>query len=329
MHRWLRHLRQKLSGPRRLSPQPFITHTQSWKTIERIVAVFYAGVVFFVCWHLHAWKNILERRTDEWLWPLLWINAERRTVSIHSIMSLYLLGPLLAAFFPKLRWVRILAFLGIFLGTALLNSGGRIGHSSHALVLCAFVLVFLPDHPVNRAGRHHGILVFWAATAIFLLTYTMSGIGKICGGLWQIALGERSSFHPEALALHIADRLLQTHSTSLLGDWIIQFPLIGWPLMLATIYFQSLALVFAFRPEWLRFLAFVLIAFHLASYFTMTIIFAPSVFLLLIFLAHSPFAPPATPWRTRLQTLPLVGPWITSSLEKLTLLAVRLASSRH
>ena len=57
----------------------------------------------------------------------------------------------------------------------------------------------------------------------------MSGLGKLGGALYQLARGQPNAFVPGALGTHVALRLLQTHSESQLGAWIIHHPWLAWP----------------------------------------------------------------------------------------------------
>ena len=249
------------------------------------------------------------------LWPVEWLSQVPSTAGYIAVFGLQTAGSLLGAAFCQWRWARVLAFLGLLEAVALNNSNVKIGHSMHLLVLLAFLLVFLParwDRPVlltSRMTRERTLLVFWACQAVVLLSYTMSGLGKLAGSFYQVALGQPNVFSLNALALHTAARLSQTDSTSLLGDWVLAHPWAGWPPMVGTFYLQLFAFWVAFRPALQRWWAAGFIGFHAGSFFLMTINFPQNCFLLALLFFRSPFLPfPEPGWRQIVESLPLFGP---------------------
>ena len=197
---------------------------------------------------------------------------------------------------------------------ALKNSYGKIGHSNHLPLLVSLLLIFLPrgwERPAPRTTRtlRQGTLaVFWLCGAAVLLTYTMSGLGKLGGAVYQLARLEPNAFAPGALGAHIAQRLLQTDSHSLLGAWIIDHPWLTWPAMPFAVYLELFSFVVAFRPALARGWAALLVVFHVGNYFTMAIAFPASCFLLALLFFRSPFEPDARPaWRTLVFGVPVLG----------------------
>ena len=80
------------------------------------------------------------------------------------------------------------------------------------------------------------------------MSYTMSGAAKLGGALWQVAHLQPNAFLPGAFGALIAKRLLDTHSASLLGGWVIRHPFLTWPLLPVTIFVEFFAFWVAFRP---------------------------------------------------------------------------------
>ena len=138
------------------------------------------------------------------------------------------------------------------------------------------------------------------------MSYTMSGLGKVGCALYQVAAGQPSAFSPGALGAHVAQRLVQTHSHSLLGSWIIDHPYLTWPMMPAPIYIELFAFWVAFRPALGRWWALALIVFHMGTIFTLTITFPVSCLLLALFFFQSPFQPITVRWREVFAGIPLV-----------------------
>lgn len=283
--------------------------------VAGLVRAFYAFSLFLVAHRLPEFARSSVPGSSFLLWPVSWLSwLPAPNVGMWAIFGLWLGGTAVAAFVPQQRWARILAALGWLEFVALNNSSVKIGHSLHLVILVAAVLVFLPRGwhlpaaAATRMLRQRTLLVLWTAQAAVLLTYSLSGLGKFLGAFYQFARGEIGAFSPNALAYHVADRLLQTASVSVLGEWLIAYPLLGWPGMLFTVYLQCTAIAVAFRPALQRWWAAGLAAFHVVSFFTMTINFPQNVFLLALLFFHSPFAPAEPPpWSRLLGEVPLFG----------------------
>ena len=274
------------------SPRALYRQTESFHGARIVVRCYYVVVLFFAAATLHDWSGYLDRREVLTLWPVWWLEAVPLRVGMLGILGGYLATAFLGAVFPDRRWARTLVFVGLLEFVALDNSFGKINHNHHLWVLTAFLLVFLPDAPArtaNRATRQRFAIIFWSCQAIVLLTYTMSGVGKVAGAAYQLFTGQNNILMPAGCASIIANRLLQTNSSSWLGPWLIAHPWFGWPLKLATVYLELFAFWAAFRPSLQRWWAAALILFHVGMYLVMSIAFSPAVMLVgLLFLA-SPF----------------------------------------
>jgi hypothetical protein len=257
--------------------------------VRVVVRCYYAAILFFAVLSLSDWAELLERTNVLPLWPVAWLRLVEPRTGILVILVVFLAGALLGAILPEQRWARIVAFTGLFEFVALQNSFGKINHSWHLWVLTSFLLIFLPSlASVSRAVRQQFLLIFWACQAAVLLSYSMSGLGKLAGALYQLCAGQHHLFMPDALAVTVADRLLQTNSRSLLGPWLITHPLWGMPLTLGVLYLQLFSFWIAFRPGAQKTWAVGLIAFHIGTFLLLSIQFFQSVLLLaLLFLAPS------------------------------------------
>jgi hypothetical protein len=276
-----------------------------------LVRIYYAVLLFFPVALLPDWPNLLGRATLVPLWPVVWLPLVHLPNGILAILILYLGGALLGAIFPTKRWARVLAFLGLFEFSAFENSFGKINHSMHLWVLTAFLLIFLPQirqlHETSRNLRQRFLIIFWGCQAILLLAYSMSGLGKLLGGFYQVFAGQTHIFLPCAFAIVVGERLEQTASVSLLGPWLVAHPLAGWPFMIADLYLQLFSFWAAFRSTLHRFWAIGLILFHIGSYLFLAINFAPMALLVAILLLNSPFVRATDDWRQTLRDLPLLG----------------------
>jgi hypothetical protein len=277
--------------------------------------VFYAGAFYLACGLAAGWAGWARATAMDPLWPVAWSRLAGIPVAVHLVMATTLTGCALGALAPERRAGRVLAFLGLLQAVALVNSFGKVSHAYHGWVLASFWLMFLPARAearpaARRLGRQRYLLVVWASLAIVLLSYSMAGFWKTAVGLYQLALGEVSAFHPHALAYHVARRLLQTRSTTALGAFVVEHAWVGWPLFLLTLYLELFAFVAAFRPRLHRLWGLGLMGLHLGSYLILGVGHAPQVLLLALLGVGSPFAPSATGVRETLADLPLLGwPW--------------------
>ena len=276
------------------SRSAFAARAQYFTVAQTVIRCFYAFLLYLAITSFGEFGGLVARHPFSPLWPILWLPPEHSDNATKALLAFYSAGSLLAAVWPGPRWTRILAWLGLLEFVALKYSFGKIGHSLHLVVLVSLLLIFLPrgwDRGVeatDRRLRQSTLLVFWTCQAAILLSYTMSGLGKFGGAVYQIALGQPNAFLPGALGAHIAQRLLQTNSTSALGAWIILHPWLTWPLMPLPMYLELFSFWIAFRPQLQKPWAAALIVFHLATFFTMTISFPQSCFLLAIFFFSSP-----------------------------------------
>ena len=259
--------------------------------------------------------DLLSQRAYSPLWPVGWLSWTHGTAGGYALLGFYFTTNLGGFFFVRWRAARLAVFLGLLEFVALKNSFGKVGHSLHLPVLVAGILIFLPTGwtlpapSAPRLLRQRTLLACWSAQAVILMAYTMSGLAKLSGGLYQLVTGQPSVFLPGALGEHIAQRLIQTSSHSTLGNWIIHHPWLTWPLMPSAVVFETFALLAAFRPSLSRPVAASLILFHVGTYFTMTITFPQNCLLLALFFFPSPFEPLNLSWQTVLSDVPLAR-WI-------------------
>jgi hypothetical protein len=287
--------------------------TESFYAARIVVRCYYAAILFFAVATLQDWSVYLDRRETLALWPVCWLNAVPLHGGILGILIGYLVTAFLGAIFPARRWARALVFAGLLEFAALDNSFGKISHNYHLWVLTAFWLVFLPRAPVrtaDRSTRQRFLLIFWGCQAIVLLTYTMSGVGKIGGAIYQLCSGQNNLLLPTGLASIIADRLLQTNSSSWLGPWLLAHPWLGWPLGLAALYLELFAFWAAFRPALQRWWAAGLIVFHIGVYLLMGITFTQTVLLVGLLFLTAPLYGDEQRGGTIMKRLPLLG-WLS------------------
>ncbi|MEM1158628.1 MAG: hypothetical protein AAF649_08990 [Verrucomicrobiota bacterium] len=286
--------------------------TRQHARCQILVRAFYAFLTFKIMFEQDIWPSLLGRDSMEPLWPVWWMGSGTPAdLQIQCILYANLAAVLLVLMLPQFRSLRIFCFLAFLQYVAFRNSFGKINHWGHLLLFTSFLFIFLPAgwHQLNpqRTAKAATSLIIGSCIAVILTTYSMSGLGKIIVGILDAAQGQPNSFSPDSLARHVADRILETGQDSALGDIIVNAPLLGWPMMLATIYFQLASVFVIFRPELHRFWGAVHLLFHAGVYLTMTISFNNSVFMLALFLLASPFAPDTASPLKILTRLPCIG----------------------
>lgn len=272
--------------------ETFVRQRQAFARACTLVRCYYGALLFLAVLSLPEWPGLLQHRSVAPLWPVAWLSLVELPAGIVLIFVLHLTGSLAGALWPERRGARALAFVGWLQYVALINSFGKINHGLHLWVLTTFLLLFLPrrggkEAALSRARRQQFLQVFWSCQAVTLLVYSMAGLGKILGAIYQMAAGQAHAFQPDALAILTADRLLQTNVRGLLSEWLIAHPWFGWPLMLADLYLQFFSFWAAFRPVLQRLWAVLLILFHVGAFLLMTIAFTQNVLLLAVLFMDS------------------------------------------
>ncbi|MEM9445175.1 MAG: hypothetical protein AAGA18_07455 [Verrucomicrobiota bacterium] len=290
--------------------------TQRFISGQTFIRCYYCGLFFMAVPYLRRWPDLLETTAFDTLWPVYWLNwlpEGSVRIAVGGILFLFLFGTMLGAISPGYRWARLVAFLGIFLAQALQNSYGKISHSYHLWHLSAFLLIFLPHgwnaiaSGVSRMTKLQTLQTIWYTLAFILMTYSMSGLGKIVCALYQLALGEVSAFHPLSMSIHVATRLLETNTETQLGAFLIEIGPWSWPLLISATYLQFVSLVIAFRPCLLKAWGLGLVLFHLSVWFTFKISFFPACLILALFMFAGPFGQDCYTIKERLLCLPGIG----------------------
>ena len=295
--------------------EPLRTVHRGAYRLEGVLRAFYIFPVFWFVTHLHELRPLLDPDGFALRWPVAWMSVVGVKAAAPWVIGFGFLGSSLGALAPERREVRVLVFLALFQTLALKFSFGKIHHLMHAWLFATFVFaVFLPNGAfdaanASRSTRQASLLAFGGAQGALGLTYTLAGIGKFLGTAYQAALGEITPLHPSALARHVADRILQTHADSLLGQLMIDHSALIWPMMLATLYLQLFALWAVFRPRLHRLWAFGLVGFHVMTKLSMTIDFTPNIMLLGFLWAASPTASHRWDLRLMLADCPGFG-WV-------------------
>ncbi len=288
---------------------PLLNQREQFTSAQTIARVFYS-IIFFIS--IGNWTTFSGATEIYPLWPVLWMNFVGVDIGTKIISVLYLLSSLLALITPSWRISRILVFVGLLEFRALANSFGKINHSGHITILICFLLIFLPygwlSKNANKYTRVATLTIFSSCQVFFMMTYTMSGIGKLVGAFIQAFEGEIHALVPQSLPLHIANSSFNSGiRETLLGPFIMEHVYLSWGLMLGAIYLQFFSLWAAFRPALHQLWGLSLIIFHLSIRMSIGVGFDENVLWLGIFFVGSPFRPRTFSLKNILRDLPLVN----------------------
>lgn len=227
-------------------------------------------------------------------WPAFWVRWTGAERAFLAVSVLLVAASFLAALRPGRRWVRALACLALWEYVAVMVSIGELFPICHQWVGVAFILAFLPDRfaapDAPRAARENAAVLFWAAQAFFLMTYSMAGLSKLLTAAWQSAHGEPSIFTAKGCASMAADYILEKGRLGPLEGWLKSSGSLP-ALMFAGALAELGVFGLAWKPRLHAAAGAAVVAFHLATFLTLGIFFKTSVLLAAVLLFASPFRP--------------------------------------
>ncbi len=275
-----------------------------------LVRLYYAAMMFIAYQEMAPlWTMASNGGQTTPLWPVFWA-TNTETASPILIISL-ISSAFLAIAFPDRRWPKILVFLA-FLSTAAFRSSfglGSINHGHHYWIWIGFCFCFLPTGPqatlrASKMARYHFLLTFFFTQGLILLFYTMSGFWKVAAGIDSLISGEMNTFHPMALATITTWKMIQLDRITLIGPYLADYPLLGWPAYIWVVYIELAALLVLCRPALHRVWGLMLVMFHIGTFMLLGINFPKHVLALTILFVWSPFAIAPISLRQVIRSLP-------------------------
>ncbi len=291
---------------------------------EALIAYFYfvlpyVAYVFF----LQDAIGAPLRKNFNPIWPLEWItwfSIEYADITF-IIRLLFLACTLIGVLTYRYRAGRILVFLSVWQVHAFESSFGYLDHPWYVFLYASFILIWLPDiwrkFREDFDAKRKFLLVIWWAQAMFMLFYTLSGIGKILGIAYQWSVGQIHGLSLYGFAYQISEWLPRMQQPSPLGPFLIEHVWISWMLYLISIFFQACALWVMVRPSLQTLWSFELVMFHIGTYLIMGINFSPFLVALILLFFYSPFSL-RTSWKDTVFDFPLFGPLIRYAMTRRT-----------
>ncbi|MGZ3722721.1 MAG: hypothetical protein ACXVA9_07325 [Bdellovibrionales bacterium] len=296
----LKQLRRKLWRPRWRSSTPFLHLTSQANRCDLTIRLFYA-LNFYIwfdrlrVWQIGGLDSIIARP----VWPVSFVDLSNSDIWSSFFFIFNIFASLLALLWPGFRSVRVLAFLGLFFESAILNSdlGGweRMLVHVYDFVLIAFLLIFLPaKNEKKRMGAWKTTLLVVLAQITILSSFGASAIWRIRQTVFQLFHGMKLSIGTEAF-----DRYLTTYYTAnrtvgasgaigLVGKYLIVHKELSAPIMAIATAFELSFLFAICRPRLYRVYGIFIALFQLAVILTMNLPFSEHLLIGLLFLACSP-----------------------------------------
>ena len=327
LHRLTRRLRRDMAGESPTPVAPFARLNESFSRARILVKVFYlcsAYISYLALDELH--RVALQAQAWDFLWPVQWLASLQTRPAVDYLALACFLFSLLAFQFEGRRLFRALFAASFLLVAAIVNSFGGTNHLYHAWLWIAIGLIFLPQgsaYPPSRLSKMSYLTTIAACQALLLSFYSLAGLWKTLSGLAALASGHVGNFSPGGLSATLADRMLQTGTSPLLADFVIDHVWLAWPMFLSLIYVQLFAIFVAFRPQLHVLWGYALISFHLGTWLLMEIVFPQHILFLALFFVLSPFRPDRWTLRGILVSLPAFGPLLRRLLPMTAAAALR------
>jgi hypothetical protein len=308
----MRYIRRLLSSRYPLREPVFERVSLDFCRAQHLVRFYYLFSVF-ISYTLMTQLTSLANQSLVWnfLWPVSWLSLFNGRWAIDWLPVALMAASILALLFPMYRVFRLaLTILGLF-ATSVYNSKGGIDHEYHVWLWISFCFVFLPDvnltAATSRSVKMAYLSIFASAQSLILLFYSLAGLWKVLEGLKPLLHGMEGNFAPRGLSLQLADRMLATGTSPLLGDFAVNNYWIIWPMFLLVMYIQFTAVFVALRPRLHVVWGTVLIMFHTGTWLLMQIPFADHMFCVGLLFVLSPFRPRSWNLREVLSDLPGFG----------------------
>lgn len=227
------------------------------------------------------------------IWPISWVGSLEATTASKVVFLFYLASSFFATLFWRRRIGKIIGFLGILQIHAWDSSFGYMNHFLYPWLYTSFLFIFLPDthkKGIKLKTRKKFMLVFWGAQALFLLTYTLSGLWKVYWGVRQPIEDQLGSFSAYGFSYQAAAHFLRDNRSFLLTELVINNPIPAWLFYLGGIYTEFFAIWAAFKPNLHKLWGLLLIGLHVGILFVLGIPFFESIVLLSLLFLNSPFS---------------------------------------
>lgn len=279
--------------------------------VRTVLHFYYFGMMYLAVLNMQWGTNLNTRNGFEPIWILSWLHDMPFT-SVASIFYIVAIGGMFLGGLSHWWSIgRFMGFVGIWALHAMESSFGQPNHQWYPWLFTSFLLIFLPGRTFSEDASYEAkrkiLLLLWSAQAMFLLTYSMSGLQKIRVGVEQLLHGEVGAFGIGGFSMLVANWHNVFQAKTDLGWFIIQNPEIASLLYLGAIYLEFFALWSSIRPSIQRLWAVGLVTFHMGTYLFMGILFTQHVLLLIVLFFFQPFVAGKISIEEMILDIPLAG----------------------
>ena len=231
-----------------------LLQSERFRRAQGLVSLFYLLQFVLLVEFIMQWPLWRQAQSLTPVGVTAWMPGVGIPLSTDLTLWAYCTALVLTCVAPRVRLFRCLVFVTLLIAAGLSNSFGKISHGYHCWIYVSFALIFLPtwtasDGSRARLARQKFLTVVLAAQALVLASYTLSGFWKVCDTVLQVLRQEKSYLSLDGFAYQLANRLLESASTTVLGATLIENSWLGRVPMLAAIYVEFVALAVVFRPS--------------------------------------------------------------------------------
>lgn len=298
------------SAPRRTPAEAEAFEDRAHTRAVLVVRLYYALGLLWMSESIGTWRGLLDATTLDPQWPAEWIDLVGTRRGTTLILAAYAGFTVAAAVLPRLLVLRVGYSAALLCYLSLSNGLGKIGHGMHSWFWLSVILVLLPAarsawRPGGDAARRRAFLqVVMLGQLVILFFYTLTGLWKLLYATRALAGPGVSAFELDGFSYLVGANLLSTNRATVLGDVLVDHPVVGWLLFNGTMYLETASILIVLRPRLHRLWGFGLLMFHLGTMAAMGILFPGNVVLLGLLLLCSPFAPDDVDVRATLLDLP-------------------------
>ena len=305
--RLLRGIRTRLMVEPFSHERPFLAVTRTYDSVHRLLPIILLIMSYFA--FLQVWHRTNIGNSALSPGPFFYIQYMNDFV---YLVLRWIPAPLLlfSAFFSRVRWLRVLALFTFVQQGALVNALDVNENQYSPSIWLAVALMFLPEGPKQgtRLQKMSFITHFWFSMIVFSFAYAMAGFWKVAWGCVYQGLTDNLGFwNFNSFTYTINEYLLRTGTFGRypVAEWVAEYPLLGWAMLLAGTYAEAVIWIVFFRPSLWKTFGTLMVFLHFGSKLTLNIGFEAQYLMTGVLFFLSPFAIEKDFWKT-MSELPIV-----------------------
>ena len=240
------------------------------------------------------WSVLLEsEHFFKPIWSVVWLKYVDWQLGINFLIIFFFISAVLGViFWRKLRFIRVMLFVSMFLYLSLISSFGKIDHWMHLMTISSFFLIFIPNmaEAKSSADKKTLLRLIFGIQSFILVTYFMSGCFKFLGILKQEVRGEVSALDSSSLGIFSAMSSYNHNAEIVLTSFIIKNETLFSPILLLLAFCVELFSIFTlYKPKYHSIVGLLLILLHSVILIIIGPDFKIQILAVGVFLLFSPF----------------------------------------